>query len=111
MTRFDADRVAMFTAQMYLQYGHDLLAITGVSCARHDLPNAGPFACTLNEVQDGSFRLGILAGLRAQLDPVVLRFLEGQAAMFEPPVQIPGPAGMEPEFTIDITPIKDTNGQ
>jgi hypothetical protein len=108
MTSYDANRVAMFTAQMYQQCGHELLAITRVSCARQALPNAGPIARALNDVQDGSFRLGILAGLRAQLDPVVLQFLEGQVEMFRASCDDDG-ASMIEMGGIEETTVPDTD--
>ena len=91
MTRIDADKIAMFGAQVFMQYGHQLLTIAGAACNTQNLPNAGPIAAALNQVQDDSFRLGLLAGMRLDQDPVVRKFLEEQVEQIEHgQVTIPG---------------------
>ena len=58
-------KLAMIASELYMNYGRQLLTITGAACGKHQLPNAGAIAEAMNEVQDHSFRLGMLAGCGA----------------------------------------------
>ena len=83
MTREETDKLAMIAAGLYMQYGRQLLTIVGEACKKHDFQATGPLAAVCNDVQDHSFRLGLLAGMRLGENSPMKEFLEKQVAQIE----------------------------
>jgi hypothetical protein len=106
MNRNEADRIAVLGAQIYAEYGRQLLTIVRASRQKHGLPEGGPIGALCNDVQDGSFRLGLLAGLRVQGDPALRTFLEEKVALLD----LPEPSAGTEYITISAKALRDSFG-
>jgi hypothetical protein len=88
VNRIDFNKLAQIGAEVFMQYGRQLLGIVEGACKANGCSREATFLPVniqkaMNDIQDQSFRLGLLAGMRLGENSPMKEFLEGEVEKIE----------------------------